>query len=86
MTTVEQGVLHALNKASPAQTKREPKDVVEFFDINMNDSNGDDEDDDEVPQSRLAGRKKPGRRSVTQNAFNVKRFILTFAFSLTAFS
>ena len=85
MTTVEQGVLHALNKASPAQTKREPKDV-EFFDINMNDSDGDDEDDDEVPQSRLAGRKKPGRRSVTQNAFNVKRFILTFAFSLTAFS
>ena len=85
MTTVEQGVLHALNKASPAQTKREPKDV-EFFDINMNDSDGDDEDDDEVPQSRLAGRKKPGRQSVTQNAFNVKRFILTFAFSLTAFS
>ena len=86
MTMVEQGVLHVLNKASPAQMKREPKDIVEFFDINMNDSDGDDEDDDEVPQSRLAGRKKPGRRSVTQNTFNVKRFILTFAFSLTAFS
>ena len=70
MKTVEQGVLFALNKASSPQTKRDPEDVEENIDISMCNSNGDDEDDVEIPRPRLAGRKKPGKRSIAENTFN----------------
>lgn len=87
MKTVEQGVLSALNKASSPQTKRDPEDVEENIDISMRNSDGDDEDDDdEIPRPRLAGRKKPGKRSIAENTFNVKRCVFSvclFAYILS---
>jgi len=73
MKTVEQGVLFALNKASPPKAKPDPEDVEEHINIKMHNSDGNDEDDrDEVPQPRWAGRKKLGKQSIMENTFNVK--------------
>ena len=87
MTSVEQGVLYALSKVSPPRAKPDPEDVDLANDINMRGSDGDDEDDDkDVSRIRVYGRKKPGKRSVAENTFNVTCPVLTFCFSLTSSS